>query len=1147
MARTGFIRCLTALLCNLACSGIAWALPPVLEDPVPAVAPGAAPVRVAPVVPVGKALVLPLVAYGEGRLSFRVTSSNPKVYARVRTGNPLLRLDLRHSSSGAGDPAYTGTVVFQLFRNWTPVTADLIGGFAQGGLFDAAQLQRLADLNAGNASQESFIYQGGASVPFNFENEFQAPLIFAGRGQLAMANAGTNNYQPTNGGQFFITHGNLPRSAGAEWEEGGPRHLDFKHTIFGQLTHGWDVLDKLRATPRNGADRPLADVKVDSARVVENYDDGAHEYTDAVLVLSAIAEGSSVITVTVSDAGGQTGMKQFTATARRDTHNAPPFVVAPPDAVGPKDRVFIVPVPKAVDLECDYLTMGSKLIDVPAVGQTAQQGGSILLLGNPGYEGPMNLGVGVTAFDPSYRGAVDGAAPAMGDSRLVRIGVGAGALEGTPVVIEGRPAVSLAGVVVGRVRTGETRSGAANFSASINWGDGSAPTSGIVAAETGRPAFGAMQVKGTHLYTNPGVYPVAVTVTGSKGARTVVRSTAVVSANPLSAQGQSLVVNGLAVSARTVATFTDQAPVAAARYTAHVDWGDGESSAGVVRALGAGRFAVLGTHRYVDGDVYALRVHVHKQGDASSLDATAWGSVRVVGVAAPAYLPPFPQAHLVGSIGPVSLPAADASGVAGSKPVRELVGTGDSQHAVFTFEMVVINSGNIASLPAKARFYLSTDVDRFKGEPVPAADILLDVGRWFKEINLPALQPGAGVRVLCDEKGLLGFIDSRPHSRDGETGSGCNLLAVLEYADPVADLQPIAMSVVYGPFGGLSVTPGSLALTEASGLQHSATLQVGIDRAPRAGETCSLRVTSSDPSVAVISPQTLTFTSANWSTKQSVTVTAVDDALGAGNRNCTVTVAVDAAQDPRFFQYSPVSVSVRSTDDDPVFVSSRSSLTTREAVGGSGSFTLKLSQAPAAGSAVVVNISSSKTAEGVVSPAMLTFDSTNWNTARTVLVTGVDDNLPDGDKSYQVTASVDTDPAKTTDPRFLNLASLVVNATNRDNEPVMTISPATLQTSEAPSFAGAQFRVRFDQLPASDVTVSVTVENPAEGTIDKQTLTFAATNASTDQVITVRGVDDSVIDGPKTYRVIVGAAVSADPRFSGVLGGSVSVTNLDDD
>ena len=95
-----------------------------------------------------------------------------------------------------------------------------------------------------------FVIQGGdppgdgtGGPGFQFDDEFHPDAIFTGDAQLAMANSGKD----TNGSQFFVTIG--PQ-----------RHLDFNHTIFGQLVRGRDVLDgdqrRSPPTPPAGRSRP---------------------------------------------------------------------------------------------------------------------------------------------------------------------------------------------------------------------------------------------------------------------------------------------------------------------------------------------------------------------------------------------------------------------------------------------------------------------------------------------------------------------------------------------------------------------------------------------------------------------------------------------------------------------------------------------------------------------------------------------------------------------------------------------------------------------------------------------------------------------------------------------------------------------------
>jgi peptidyl-prolyl cis-trans isomerase-like 2 len=83
--------------------------------------------------------------------------------------------------------------------------------------------------------------RGGESIwKKNFADEFQGPLTHDARGMLSMANKGKN----TNSSQFFITYRPV-------------KHLDQKHTIFGKVVGGLDVLEKMEDVPTDGSDRPL--------------------------------------------------------------------------------------------------------------------------------------------------------------------------------------------------------------------------------------------------------------------------------------------------------------------------------------------------------------------------------------------------------------------------------------------------------------------------------------------------------------------------------------------------------------------------------------------------------------------------------------------------------------------------------------------------------------------------------------------------------------------------------------------------------------------------------------------------------------------------------------------------------------------------
>jgi peptidyl-prolyl cis-trans isomerase-like protein 2 len=93
--------------------------------------------------------------------------------------------------------------------------------------------------------------KGGTSIwGKNFQDEFDGPMVHDARGVMSMANKGKN----TNSSQFFITY----RPA---------KHLDRKHTIFGRVVGGLDVLQQLENVPVDGSDRPIDDIIMENVVV----------------------------------------------------------------------------------------------------------------------------------------------------------------------------------------------------------------------------------------------------------------------------------------------------------------------------------------------------------------------------------------------------------------------------------------------------------------------------------------------------------------------------------------------------------------------------------------------------------------------------------------------------------------------------------------------------------------------------------------------------------------------------------------------------------------------------------------------------------------------------------------------------------------
>ena len=345
-------------------------------------------------------------------------------------------------------------------------------------------------------------------------------------------------------------------------------------------------------------------------------------------------------------------------------------------------------------------------------------------------------------------------------------------------------------------------------------------------------------------------------------------------------------------------------------------------------------------------------------------------------------------------------------------------------------------------------------------------------------------------------------------------------------------LVATGMPVALATHDGVTVTPPSGLVTSEAGGSDTFTVVLNSDP----GSDVTIGVSSSDLNEGTVSTGSLTFTSLNWATPQTVTATGVNDFVGDGDIVYTVVLAPTVGG---FFPgFDPTDVTVTNLDDEGVTVTPTTGLVTTEA-GGTDTFTVVLNSQPTAN--VTIGVSSSDTTEGTVSTGTLTFTTTDWATAQTVTVTGVNDFVADGTIGYTVIL------ATAAGGGYDGIDPADVAVTNTDNDTAgITVTPTTgLVTTEAGTTA--TFTVVLNSEPTADVTIGVSSSDTGEGTVAPASLTFTAGDWNTAQTVTVTGVNDSVADGDIGYTVQTAAAVSTDPNYNGIDPTDVAVTNTDND
>ena len=331
---------------------------------------------------------------------------------------------------------------------------------------------------------------------------------------------------------------------------------------------------------------------------------------------------------------------------------------------------------------------------------------------------------------------------------------------------------------------------------------------------------------------------------------------------------------------------------------------------------------------------------------------------------------------------------------------------------------------------------------------------------------------------------------------------------------------------------GFTVTPTvGLSVTEAG---SQASFTVTPLTAPSSSVTVAVH--SSDGSEVSLSTSELTF-AAGSTLSQTVTLTGKQDLLVDNDVAYTIVLNPAVSSDGNYSGLDPDDVSATTTDDDSAGIVVTGGPFTTNEDGGSDMVWIKLTNQPT--HSVTFGLSVSDGTEGRVNRSSMTFTTSNWDTARWILVSGNEDFDADGNVAY----SIITSPFTSDDLNFASLNPQDIPVVNNDNEAVSVSLTMTDALTTSESGGSDSFSIRLGVRPTHDVIFSFTNNDAGEGSLPS-TVVISPDGSGWDGTgVTIVGVDDAINDSDQVY-TIDGSYTSDDPSYSSGTLPQLTVTNL---
>jgi hypothetical protein len=358
-----------------------------------------------------------------------------------------------------------------------------------------------------------------------------------------------------------------------------------------------------------------------------------------------------------------------------------------------------------------------------------------------------------------------------------------------------------------------------------------------------------------------------------------------------------------------------------------------------------------------------------------------------------------------------------------------------------------------------------------------------------------------------------------------------------------ADIDPTDVTVtnIDNDQAGIVVTP---ALGNTSEAGATTTFSIKLRSQPT--DDVKIALSSSDNSEGSLTVTQVVLTAADWSTPHVITVHGQDDQVADDVQPYTIITGAAVSKDGNYDMMSVDDVSLFNDDNDVAGykVTAPSGHTSEDL--GTATFTVVLLSKPT--DDVSIPIQSDNTDEGTLTITSVDFTTSNWDTAQTVTVHGVDDDVADGGIDYHVVLGKPT----TTDAKYKAKEPPDVSLTNDDNDQAsLNVNmPASNMTGEAAAADSVTFSVVLTSKPKAPITLALVSSNEAEGIVTAPasgSLMFDASNWSKAQSITVQGVDDTMVDMDQSYQIKIGPPDTTDPNYSALPAQFVNLLNVDDD